>query len=119
MTELAVSVGSSIPNSLRIPSSADSVGTFPSGKVFGCPKRRMHNRNYPTSDLTPRWLFNKCYEFAAVGAVRMSPAEAVLAISVSALHGGSALFQRSHKKQKLTARRRTGLNRVNCTTANT
>ena len=73
MTNLAVSVGSAIANFLRIPSSADSVGTFPSGKVFGCPKRRTHNQNHPTSDYKLSWLFNECCECAAVRAVSMSP----------------------------------------------
>ena len=30
------------------------VGTFPSGKVFGCPKSRMHNSNYPTDEFAKR-----------------------------------------------------------------
>ena len=54
--------------------------------------------------------------FAAVGAVPLSPAEAVLA-AIKLLQKGSPLFRRSHTKQQLPARRRTGLNRVNCTNA--
>ena len=94
MTNLAVSVGSSIANFLRIPSSADSVGTFPSGKVFGCPKRRTHNQNHPTSDYKLSWLFYKCYECTALRAVQSSP-----------------------WKQCACHTPRTGLNRVKCTIA--
>ena len=91
MTNLAVSVGSAIANFLRSPSSADSVGTFPSGKVFGCPKRRTHNQNHPTFDHKLGWIFYKFCAFAAVGAVRMSPAEAVLSAMKLPKKGGAWL----------------------------
>ena len=47
----------------------------------------------------------------------MSPAEAVLAASHGCMEE-AFVFERSFQKLKLTARRRTGLNRVNCTNAN-
>ena len=77
VTKLAAPVGSPIPNFLRNPSSADVRRHLPLWEGFWVPKRRMHNRNHPTANFTPRWLFYKCYEFAVVRAVRMSPAEAV------------------------------------------
>ena len=42
------------PISSAFPLPPTFVGTFPSGKVFGCPKRRMHNRNHPTSETAKR-----------------------------------------------------------------
>ena len=62
------------------------------GHWFAMTVEKQTLRNHPTSDYKSGWLFYKCYEFAAVGAVSMSPAEAVLARSVSALHGGGVLF---------------------------
>ena len=62
-------------------------------------------------------LFYKRYEPVARGAVSMSPAEAVLATSHGCMEKAFA-FWRKPEKLKLTARRRAGLNRVNCTNAN-
>ena len=73
--------------------------------------------NHPTSDFMQRRLFNECYEPIAVRAVSMSPAEAVLAASHGCMEGAFC-FQRSDKNIQHPARRRTGLNRVNCTDAN-
>ena len=42
------------PISSAIPLPPTFVGTFPSGKVFGCPKSRMHNSNYPTDEFAKR-----------------------------------------------------------------
>ena len=49
--------------SVAIPLPPTFVGTFPSGKVFGCPKSRMHSRNHPTFDYKLGWLFFKCQQF--------------------------------------------------------
>ena len=62
----------------------------------GCPVRTKDLRNHPTSDHKSGRLFYKCYEFAAVGAVQLSP-----------------------WKQCACHTPRTGLNRVNCIWANT
>ncbi len=48
----------------------------------------------------------------------MSPAEAVLAASHGCMEEAFAFGRKPSKKRKLTARRRAGLNRVNCTRAN-
>ena len=50
-----------IPGAFPLPPTF--VGTFPSGKVFGCPKRRTHNQNHPTFDHKLSWLFFKCQRF--------------------------------------------------------
>ena len=43
---------SPIPGAFPLPPTF--VGTFPSGKVFGCTKSRMHNSNYPTDEFAKR-----------------------------------------------------------------
>ena len=56
-------------------------------------------RNHLTSDFTPRRLFYKCYEFAALRAVQSSPAEAVLATSHGCMEEAFA-FERKLLKAK-------------------
>ena len=41
--------------------------------VLHCSEKKQDLCNHPTSDHKSGWLFNKCYEFAAVGAVQSSP----------------------------------------------
>ena len=65
------------PITVAIPLPPTFVGTFPSGKVFGCPKRRMHNRNHPTSDNKLRWLFIKCRRFCRTWCSTIESVEAV------------------------------------------
>ena len=77
MTNLAVLDSTLNINSPAIPLPPTSVGTFPSGKVFGCPKRRMHNRNHPTSDYKLSWLFIKCRRFRRSWSSTIESVEAV------------------------------------------
>ena len=63
--------------------------------VLRCSEKQQDLCNHPTSDHKSGRLFYKCYEFAAVGAVQQSP-----------------------WKQCACHTPRTGLNRVNCTRAN-
>ena len=65
----------SIPVAIPLPPTF--VGTFPSGKVFGCPKRRTHNRNHPTSDYKSGWLFLKCQRFRRSWSSTIESVEAV------------------------------------------
>ena len=50
------------------------------GSALGvrCSENQQDLCNHPTAKFALRWLFYKCYEFVAVGAVQSSPAEAVL-----------------------------------------
>ena len=50
------------------------------GSALGvrCSEKQQDLCNHPTAKFALRWLFYKCYEFVAVGAVQSSPAEAVL-----------------------------------------
>ena len=77
VTNLAVLDSTLNINSPAIPLPPTSVGTFPSGKVFGCPKRRMHNRNHPTSDYKLSWLFIKCRRFRRSWSSTIESVEAV------------------------------------------
>ena len=97
----------------------------------GCPVRTKDLRNHPTSDHKSGWLFNKCYEFAALRAVRMSPWKQCEARPKRGPRQDPAERscwgeeeQRNERAggeqppQVIWSLRRRGLNRVNCITAN-
>ena len=59
--------------------------------VLRCLERLKDLRDHPTAEFAKRRLFNKCYDFAAVGAVQLSPAEAVLSAMKLPKKGGARL----------------------------
>ena len=89
------------------------------GHWFAMTVEKPTLRNHPTTNFAKRRLFFECQRFRRTSSSTIESGGNSACKSVSALHEGSVCFWRSLKKLKLTARRRTGLNRVNCTWANT
>ena len=87
--------------------------------VLRCSERQQDLCNHPTSDYKLSWLFFKCQRF------RRSSCSTIESGGSSAFGNEIAekrwclAFRRSRVKRTPPARRRAGLNRVNCTRAHT
>ena len=87
--------------------------------VLRCSERQQDLCNHPTSDYKSGWLFFKCQRF------RRSSCSTIESGGSSAFGNEIAekrwclAFRRSRVKRTPPARRRAGLNRVNCTRAHT
>ena len=85
----------------------------------GCPARTKDLRNRLTSDYKLSWLFLKCQRFCRTWCSTIESGGSSAFGNEIAEKRWCLAFRRSRVKRTPPARRRTGLNRVNCTNANT